>query len=72
MLFQFFFKETCDGAEEMETGVASLQEVVAVGVNLFAEKFSGLHVCFFHFGEVAEMHVVVGCSVDKKEVTAEL
>ena len=70
-LFQFFNKEVVERAEQMQTRVATHNKVVAVGVNLLAEQFSSLNVGFAHFGKVAEMHVVVGRSVNEQQVAVE-
>ena len=71
-LLQFFIEIGFDGAEELQARTTAVDEVVAVGVDLLAEERTLLYVSLAHFGEVAEVHVVVGRTVDEEQVAMQL
>ena len=71
-LLQFLIKEAGDGFEEVVTGVAAVDIVVAVGVELLGKGFVGLYVSLAHLHKVAEVHVVVRRAVNEQEAAGEL
>ena len=51
----------------MVAGVAPIDAVVAVGVDIHAEILIGLHQCFGILKSVLRMHIVVGQSVTEQQ-----
>lgn len=71
-LLQVFTEEVRDACEEMRPCVAACDIVVAVVVGKHHERFSGLYKSFGILHGVAEVHVVVGCSVADQEFAAQM
>ena len=65
-------EETFDATEEVETGVAAVDAVVAVGVDLLLKLDAGLDHLLGEFGGVLIVNVVVGKAVADKQVAMQL
>ena len=59
------FEVVQDTAEKVMAGVATIDAVVAIGVDLHVERLVGLHQSLRHLSAVAEMHIVIGCAVNE-------
>ena len=53
-------------AEQMVTGVATIDAVIAIGIDQLAEVLVGLHQCLNIFSSVLVVHVVVSQSVTEQ------
>ena len=56
----------------MVAGVAAVDIVIAVRVDLHFKLLVGLHEGFAHFVGIAHVYVVIGCAVDEQEVAVKL
>ena len=61
----------CNLAEEVVSGVATVDAMVAIGVGQFTEILVGLNECFCVFRRIAEVNVVVGKTMNKQQFAAE-
>ena len=69
---QMLVEEILDAGEEMATGVATKDAVVAIGVGLHFELDVCLRELFGKFGCILEMHVIVSQSVADEQVAMQL
>jgi hypothetical protein len=53
-------------------GVSATDAMVAVRVDVHVKLLVGLYECFTIFGSIAEVYVVVGCTMDDEELAMEL
>ena len=65
------FEVVQDTAEKVVAGVASIDAVVAIGVDLHVERLVCLYQSLRHLSAVAEMHIVIGSAVNEQEVAME-
>ena len=65
-ILQFFLKEVQALAEEVVTGVAAKDAVIAVGIDQLTEVLVGLHQRLDILSRVAIVYVVVGQSVTEQ------
>lgn len=72
LLQQMCIKVVGDACEEVQTRVATVDVVVAIGVDVHVELLVGLHQGFAVFVGIAHVHIVVGRAVDEQQVAAEL
>ena len=69
---QMLIEEILDTSEEVATGVATKDAVVAIGVGLHFELDVSLFELFGKFGCILEMHVIVSQSVADEQVAMQL
>ena len=65
LVLQLGVEEVADAGEEMVAGVAAVDIVIAVRVDLHLKLLVGLHEGFAHFVGIAHVYVVIGCAVDE-------
>ena len=70
--FHLFNKEIHALSEQVVTGVATIDAVVAIGIYQLAEVLVSLHQCLGIFRSVTEMHVIVSTAVTEQESTLQL
>ena len=66
-LLQLCHKELCHLTKQVVACVATIDSVVTVGVEQFAEILVCLNQSFRIFVHVLRMNVVVGCSMTEKQ-----
>ena len=58
-----FNKEVRNTGKQVLGGVSATNAVVTVGVDMHVELLVGLYQCFAVFRSVAQVYIVVGCSM---------
>lgn len=71
-LLQLLNEEVANRLEQVQARVAAKDAMIAIGVHLLAEHFALLYISLTYLGKVAEVNVIVGCSVNKEQVTVKV
>ena len=71
-LLQLFVEKLCNLSEQVVAGVAAIDAMVAVGVDVHLEILVGLHQCLGIFIGILRMHIDIGMTVADELCTVQV